>query len=204
VHDEGRTPVFAVGEGDTAVLFTGGHDVRFGMARALYGTFPVFRDRFDAVSRVMDVRLPLPLAAVVFAPEGGIDARLLRRGAFGRAALFAYQVALYRMWQDWGVEVGAVAGEGTGALAAAHAAGTLQLEEAARCAVAGRRVRPAAGARAERALCAAGFRLLLVCGPGRFGTGQVGQLPGLLAELGELQLCGPRIDFEGLWRATRP
>ncbi|MET7685492.1 acyltransferase domain-containing protein [Streptomyces sp. NPDC005423] len=202
MHEQGRrTPVFTAGEGDAAVLFTAGPQVRPAMARALYGTFPAFRDRFDEVSAVLDRRLPLPLAAVVFAPEGGHDARLLRRGPCARAALFAYEAALYRLWQEWGIRVGAVAGDGIGALAAAHAAGALGLQEAARCAVAGRRVRSAA--HAERALCAAGFRLLLVCGPGRFGTGQVGHLPALLAELAELQLCGPRIDFTGLFHSAR-
>jgi acyl transferase domain-containing protein len=152
-------------DGDTAVLFAAGRTVRPGTARALYGTYPVFRGEFDALCRVADVRLPLPLAAVVFAPEGGVDAGLLHRAEFGRAALFAYQVALYRLWRDWGVRAGAVAGDGTGGLTAAYVAGVLGAEEAVRRVMAGRRPRENGVARAERALHEAGFDRILQCGP---------------------------------------
>ncbi|MEU6556619.1 acyltransferase domain-containing protein [Streptomyces sp. NPDC046915] len=170
------------------------------MARALYGTFPVFRGEFDAVCRVADGRLPLPLAAVVFAPEGGVDARLLRRAGFGGAALFAYQVALYRLWRDWGVRVGAVAGDGTGAVTAAYVAGTVGLDEAVRRVVADRRPRENAGVHAEPALHAAGFHRVLLCGPRPEDTATVGHVPALLAALSGLQLSGEPLDWDQLRR----
>jgi acyl transferase domain-containing protein len=199
----GPAPALVVGDGDTAVLFAAGRALRPATARALYGTFPVFRREFDAVCQVLDVRLPLPLAAVVFAPEGGVDARLLGREEFDRAALFAYEVALYRTWQDWGLRIGAVAGDGIGALVAAHVAGLLDLDEAARRAVPQRRVRAHGtvwGAPGERTLRAAGLRLLL-CGPGPEGPLEVGHVPALLAAVAGLQLCGPPLDWEALWCA---
>ncbi|MFJ3309399.1 acyltransferase domain-containing protein [Streptomyces sp. NPDC086549] len=193
-------PVVVDREGDTGLLFAAGRSVRPAMARALYGTFPVFRAEFDAMSRVVDERLPLPLAAVVFAPEDGVDARLLYRAEFGRAALFAYQVALYRLWRDWGVRVGAVAGDGAGGLTAAYVTGVLGLDEAVRRVVAGRRPREHGDARAERALRGAGFRRVLLCGP-RYGDGAaVDHVPALLAALSDLHLSGDPLDWDQLRR----
>ncbi|WP_159038820.1 acyltransferase domain-containing protein [Streptomyces sp. NRRL B-1140] len=202
------------GKGETAVLFVAGRRVRPAMVRSLYGAFPVFRAQFDTGCRVLDARLPLPLAAAVFAPEHGADAGLLDRADFGRAALFAYQVALYRTWQDWGMRIGAVAGAGSGTVAAAHVAGGLDLEKAVRNILTGRhdvhdrhvpRAPVPAGGDAEglSALRAAGFRRVLACGPGPREDAEtavaVGEVPALLAAMPHLQLSGPRIDFEALW-----
>ncbi|MEU5090885.1 acyltransferase domain-containing protein [Streptomyces sp. NPDC021356] len=194
------------------MLFPTGRRVRPGMARALYGTFPAFRREFDTVCRALDPRLSLPLAVAVFAPERGVDTRLLHRMEFGRAALFAYQVALFRMWQDWGLRVGAVAGDGIGALTAAHVTGRLGLPVAARRALTARRLREREEARAVRALRTTGLRRVLACGPGAEGSlaagtegsVAVGDVPGLLTAVAELQLCGPRIDWEGLWKSGHP
>ncbi|MEQ8143373.1 acyltransferase domain-containing protein [Streptomyces sp. OP7] len=211
-----RTPVLVAGEGETAVLFVAGRRVRPAMVRALYGAFPVFRTQFDTGCQGLDVRLPLPLAAAVFAPEHGADAALLDRTDFGRAALFAYQVALYRTWQDWGMRIGAVAGAGSGTVAAAHVAGRLGLEKAARHVLTGRHDRP--GRRVPRAplpgggdaqglsaLRAAGFRRVLACGPGPREDAEravaAGGVPALLAAMTHLQLSGPPVDWEALWWA---
>ncbi|WP_369162246.1 acyltransferase domain-containing protein [Streptomyces sp. R02] len=208
-----RTPVLVTGEGETAVLFVAGRRVRPAMVRALYGAFPVFRTQFDAGCRGLDVRLPLPLVAAVFAPEHGADTGLLDRADFGRAALFAYQVALYRTWQDWGMRIGAVAGAGSGTVAAAHVAGGLGLEKATRHVLTGRHDRrvpraPVPGRGDEEglsALRAAGFRRVLACGPGPREDAEtavaVGEVPALLADMAHLQLSGPRIDWEALWWA---
>ncbi|MGW0614961.1 acyltransferase domain-containing protein [Streptomyces sp. NPDC002788] len=211
-----RTPVLVAGEGETAVLFVAGRPVRPAMVRALYGAFPVFRAQFDTGCRMLDVRLPLPLAAAVFAPERGADAGLLDRTDFGRAALFAYQVALYRTWQDWGMRIGAVAGAGSGAVAAAHVVGDLRLEKAVRHILTDRHGRfdrhpphvptPGRGdAEGLSALRAAGFRRVLACGPGLREDAETavaaGEVPALLVAMAHLQLSGPRIDWEALWWA---
>ncbi|MFF3469217.1 acyltransferase domain-containing protein [Streptomyces sp. NPDC002619] len=195
------TPVVIDGEGDTAVLFAAGRSVRPAMTRALYATFPVFRGEFDAMRRAVDERLPLPLAAVVFAPEGGVDAPLLHRAEFGRAALFAHHVALYRLWRDWGVRVGAVAGDGAGGHTAAYVAGVLGLDEAVRRVVAGRRLREHGKTRAEQALRAAGFRRILLCGPRPKDTAAVNHVPALPAALSDLHLSGEPLDWDQLRRS---
>ncbi|MFD6113919.1 acyltransferase domain-containing protein [Streptomyces yangpuensis] len=124
------------------VLFTGRPGPRPRLGRELYVAVPVFRSAYDAVRDALEPWLRLPLAAVVFAPEGGVDASLIRRAEFAQPALFAFQVAAYRLWQSWGLEVRALSGVGTGAVAAAHAAGTLPLPEAARLIAAWSRLPP--------------------------------------------------------------
>ncbi|MFK0049493.1 acyltransferase domain-containing protein [Streptomyces sp. NPDC090741] len=131
------------------VLFTGHAGRRLALGRELYCAVPAFRTAYDGVRDALDPWLRLPLAAVVFAPEGGVDSGLIRRAEFAQPALFAFQVAVYRLWQSWGLRADAVAGQGAGELSAAHVAGVLTLADAARLvAVLGRLVppRPAPGA----------------------------------------------------------
>ncbi len=145
-----------------AVLFPDWRGRPLTLCRALYGTFPVFRAAFDTVCRALDDVLPLPLAVVVFAPQDGVDTRLLATPQYGRSALLAYQVALYRLWQDRGAAGAAVAGDGVGELAAGHVSGTLALRAAARGSVC---PPGTAGPRAEHRLRSAGHTHLLECGP---------------------------------------
>jgi hypothetical protein len=162
-HQARRTPGPHGGPGP-AVLFPDWRGRPLTLCRALYGTFPVFRAAFDTVCRALDEArpLPLPLAAVVFAPQDGVDGRLLATPQYGRSALLAYQVALYRLWQDRGAAGAAVAGDGVGELAAGHVAGTLALRAAARGTL---RPPGTAWPRAEHRLRSAGHTHLLECGP---------------------------------------
>ncbi|MFI5867543.1 SDR family NAD(P)-dependent oxidoreductase [Streptomyces sp. NPDC051546] len=122
----------ARGDAQPVFAFPGAGCQWFGMGIELQRSSALFRgdvqECVNALEQHTDVSAPYldPLC-------GRIESGDWERPEVHQPAQFAVMVALARLWQRFGVVPGAVVGQCTGEIAAAHVSGALSLEQAARC-----------------------------------------------------------------------
>ncbi len=128
--DGRESPVAAVAAPDhrPVFLFPGQGAQHPQMALELYRSSPAFARHLDRCEEALEPHVDWSLTEVLADPDGAWMERL----DIVQPALFAVMVSLARLWEQCGIRPAAVAGHSQGEIAAAHVAGALSLDDAAR------------------------------------------------------------------------
>jgi acyl transferase domain-containing protein len=121
---ESSTVVTGKARRGVAFLFTGQGTQHAGMGAELAATFPTFKEAYEEACTALNPHLPRPLNEV-------LNTEAVHETEFAQPALFALEVALYRLLESWGARPDYVAGHSIGELTAAHVAGVWTLADAA-------------------------------------------------------------------------
>ncbi|WP_405163124.1 type I polyketide synthase [Nocardia sp. NBC_01499] len=110
-----------------AVMFPGQGAQYVGMGAELARLYPVFEAAYREVHAELDRHLDKPLDQII---AGTGTPGLLDQTGYTQAALFAVEVALYRLIESFGIRASYLIGHSVGELAAAHVSGVLDLSDA--------------------------------------------------------------------------
>ena len=101
------------------------------MGRGLYDASPTFRTAFDAcaeaLARATGTFREQSLISIIYPGSEASTASVLDQTAIAQPALFALECALTSLWRRWGVEPAVVLGHSVGEMAAAVAAGVMDM-----------------------------------------------------------------------------
>lgn len=128
-HERDPRPVESGLSERLAILFTGQGSQWPGMGRDLLVAEPVFRRKVEECDRILT---ELAGWSVLQELAGDAPSRL-GNTELDQPAIFAIQIGLHALFEEWGVRPDAVVGHSSGEVAAAYCAGALSLEDA--CAV---------------------------------------------------------------------
>ncbi|GLY16593.1 hypothetical protein Kisp01_36080 [Kineosporia sp. NBRC 101677] len=121
------------GRAKVGFVFAGQGAQKAGMGRELYNASPVFAEAFDRAAAAVEAELGHSIRDVVLAeasdekPDPRAD-----RTLYAQTGLFAVEVGLVAVLAAAGIRPDVVAGHSVGEIAAAHAAGVLSLDDAAK------------------------------------------------------------------------
>ncbi len=115
-------------------LFTGQGAQFPGMGRALYQTEPVYRKQIDECAEILRPLLDLDLRTILFPKDanGAASAEALTETRLAQPALFVTELAMTRLWMEWGIEPKAMTGHSLGEFVAAVMAGVMSREDGLR------------------------------------------------------------------------
>jgi acyl transferase domain-containing protein/acyl-CoA synthetase (AMP-forming)/AMP-acid ligase II/acyl carrier protein len=116
-----------IGRPKLAFVFSGQGVSWVGVGRELIESEPVVRELIERCDRWLAPQVGWSLIDELRA-DG--ERSRLDRTEVSQPALFALQVGLAALWEDWGIRPDAIVGHSLGEVAAAHVAGALGLEDA--------------------------------------------------------------------------
>ncbi|TDW94406.1 amino acid adenylation domain-containing protein [Kribbella pratensis] len=201
------------GPGPLGYAFTGQGAARRGMAAGLAARFPVFRSVLDECDRVYHEETGGSLLELLLTPAGTAEGVWPTETA--QPALFAFELALARLWQSFGVQPALVVGHSVGEYAALCVAGALSLADGVRLTakrgelmqrgtVPGAMVAVRADADRVREIArTAGVEVAAGNGPQSFVlTGSEVIVGQLAAQLDQLQVAWQRLDVDRAFHSS--